>query len=265
MEDAKFMKSYSLIALTLLPLKLFAFGESSPGISAYRAPGVDYTVYEKRVRQQHADEKFLGRSPVRIATYYSETTLPGGIGWKSVNEMQSRFEKIRDERFLEDSSTPGFPRRISWLYPKDGCFARAALFNRNAFRMYIPIPNKIFAFGNLRVKTDNSVRGAVGWWYHVAPMVQVGREKYVLDPSIEAKRPLTVHEWLQKMGNPAKIKVAVCSSGTYSPGDNCDKKTDGLELRAMNTQKHYLTLEKRELEKLGRSYVDELGDNPPWR
>jgi hypothetical protein len=235
-------------------------------LSAYRPLNVDYSVYEKNVVESNPEDKMLmSRSPVRTARLYTgKEALPKSIGWKSTADMQERFESIRDERFMEDPSDPSTLRRISWLYPKDGCWTRAALFNRNAFRKFIPIPNKVFAFGNLRVKTTNSRRGVVGWWYHVAPIVQVGDEKFVLDPSIEPKRPLTLEEWLGKMGKPSRIKVAICGSGTYSPGDSCDKNSDGVEARAQRAQREYLALEKRELKAMGRNPADELGEHPPW-
>lgn len=235
------------------------------GVSAYRPFHVDYSFYEQKELNKESDQKILRITPLRSATLYSENNLPDVTAWKSKTVMQERFEALRDERFITLSSNPDFPRRISWLYPKDGCFARAALLNRNAFRKYIPIPKKIFAFGNLRVKTQNVKRGAVGWWYHVAPIVKVGRTKYVLDPAINPDKPLPVKEWLSKMGKPEKIKVAICDTGTYSPGDNCQKKTDGLELRAHRTQKHYLMLEEREIKRLGRDPRKLLGENPPWK
>lgn len=244
------------LMLAFLPL-------SSLAVEAYRDLNTDYTKYEQRFLQQKSDEKFLS-SPLGSARLYKPENLPQAIGWSSVEVMQERFEAIRDARFLSLPTNPEFPRRISWLYPKDGCFARAALFNRNAFRMFVPIPDKIFAFGNLRVNTNNSRRGVVGWWYHVAPMVQVGETRYVLDPAIEPNKPLPLEEWLTRMGNPARIKVALCRSGTYSPGDNCNKQTDGMELRAERTQKHYLALEESELRRMGRDPEAELGDNPPW-
>jgi hypothetical protein len=233
-------------------------------IEAYRSPNVDFTRYEKRALKNKSNEKDLRITPLGSSRIFEGATLPKVTNWKSLALMQERFETIRDERFLTLSSNLDFPRRISWLYPKDGCFARASLFNRNAFRLYIPIPNKVFAFGNLRVKTENSSRGVVSWWYHVAPIVEVENEKYVLDPAIEPEHPLPVNDWIKRMGNPKKIKVSICGTGTYSPGDNCLKETDGLELRAESTQKKYLALEERELERMGRNPDIELGEVPPW-
>lgn len=252
--------TFSIIIISLVSNVAFA------SIKAYRPMGIDYTVYERRfLENEKSDFKSMRVSPIGSARIFNEAALPKATAWRSIADMQERFEKIRDERFLTLSNDPEFPRRISWLYPKDGCFARASLFNRNAFRLFIPVPSKVFAFGNLRVKTPNSTRGVVGWWYHVAPIVQVGTEKYVLDPAIEPERPLILKEWIERMGDPKRIKVSICGSGTYSPGDNCHKETDGLESRAEQTQKYYLALEERELARLGRDPEVELGDAPPWQ
>lgn len=262
-------------SIILFPVYALAFDHPIRE-SAYRPLNRDYAEYEIReLRRDHTEyeirelsrennHKQLRISAIRSARKYSENDLPEATPWRSMRDMQERFEEIRDERFLIHPSEPDFPRRISWLYPKDGCFARAAMFNRNAFRKFIPIPKKVFAFGNLRVKTPNARRGVVGWWYHVAPIVEVNGQKFVLDPSIDYEKPLTLNEWLAKMGNPERMKVAICDSGTYSPGDDCRKKTDGLELRAERTQMHYLKLEKNELNRMGRDPESELGEKPPW-
>ncbi len=122
-------------------------------IEAYRPTGVDYTVYESRVLEESGvDDKALHVKPQGSARSYYKATLPKATAWKSIAVMQERFEKNRDKRFMTLSDDPDFPRRISWLYPKGGCFARASIFNRNAFHLFIPVPNKVFAFENLQVR-----------------------------------------------------------------------------------------------------------------
>lgn len=245
------MKIYLLIFL--IPLTVNA-GEV---LKAKRDPQKDFSVYEQRI----LNDKNSG-SPVRLARYFTTAELPRATGWKE-GSLQERFEYMRDIRFLKDGD--GDLRRSSWLYPDDGCWARAALAMRNLFQIYAPLPSKVFAFGNLKVATKNSPRGAVHWWYHVAPIVQVNGEKYVLDPSLEPIRPLKLSEWVGMMGKPEKIKVAICGSGTYSPGDQCNKTSDGLELRAERAQFSYLREEERRLLRLGRETATELGDAPPWQ
>lgn len=251
-----------LLLLALSPFALFASDEV-PDMSAYRNLKIDYSVYEKAALSREKDEKILLSTALNSAQLFSEKgKFSRAPSWKSLEDLQERFEHIRDDRFL---GHPQSPRRIPWMYPHDGCYARAAMVNRLAFRMYIPIPRKVFAFGNLRVKTKNAKAGVVGWWYHVAPIVEVQGSKYVLDPSIEPKHPLPLKDWLSRMGNPNKIKVSICETGTYTPGDSCTKETDGMELRAERAEETFLKREQESLKKMGRNHARELGDVPPWK
>jgi len=160
---------------------------------------------------------------------------------------------------------PMFPRRSSWLYPDDGCYARAQLINRNLLQWMSTAPKKIFVFGDLNVKTANSPYGEVTWWYHVAPIVQVQGVKFVLDPSVDPIRPLKLEEWLSAMAaNPGELEVAVCGSGSYTPLDSCDKEANDKEPEAERDQAFFLSPEWERVENLGRDPEKELGDDPPW-
>lgn len=240
-----------LAALVLISFSSLVQADSE---SAYREENTDYTVYENKVFGEEKIFQLLSRgsSAHSRARPYDQAKLPATTKWKE-DLLQERFEKVRDEKVVKDHK--GVLKKASWFYPDDGCFARAAIANRNAFHQFYPVPGKVFAFGNLRVKTANSPRGAVGWWYHVAPIVEVAGKKFVLDPAIEMGRPMELLEWLTAMGNPQKIKVSICNSGTYMPSDNCDNETDGLELRGMQTEKYYLKLEEDRLRQLGRTEV----------
>lgn len=231
--------------MTFLSISLISSGAAAE--SAFRDPDTDFSVYETKsfgARPIYETSQGGGSAHSR-AKKYNEAELPAATSWNG-SLLQSRFEKMRDAKVVDGEYRP------SWLYPDDGCFARAAVATRTAFHHFFPLPKKVFAFGNLTVKTPNSPRGKVSWWYHVAPIVQVGDAKYVIDPAIERSRPLLLREWLEAMGTPEKMKVSICDSGTYSPGDRCNKDSDGLELRAINTQRHYLRLEERRLRALNR-------------
>jgi hypothetical protein len=219
--------------------------------SAYRSLDIPFEHYEEKALMDGEIEfKSLSNrtSPLKSAVLYDKFEAPKMRSWAPA-KLQARFEEIRDFRFFEDGDKF---RKVSWKYPDDGCYSRASIGNLYSFRALHPLPHKVFAFGSLRVKTNNSPRGVVGWWYHVAPIIEVGTDKYVLDPSINYERPLLLSEWLDKMGKKEKMKVAICDSGTYSPSDSCSKKTDGLELRAQRAQQHYLDKEYERLKRLGR-------------
>jgi hypothetical protein len=206
-------------------------------------------------------------TPVDEAKSYGQNkaTLPAATAWADEKLMKTAFESFRDYRFLERDSKPGFLRRVSWLYPDDGCFARASLAIVNLNQWKYAVPKKIFVFGNLEVKTVNSPWGSVSWWYHVAPLVEVNGEKYVLDPAIEPKNPLRLEDWLARMSpTPDSLEVAVCGSGSYTPYDACYKDTDGVESMALSDEGYFLDAEWARLVELGRDPEKELGDLPPW-
>lgn len=236
--------------------------------SAIRQPGVSYEVYKSRAHSMAQPKEFAaeGDTPMDHARKFKRGGLPHLVKWANLDELRTQFERVRDTRWIIDGERPNFLRRPSWMFPDDGCYARAALVNRMLSKGNGPVPNKVFAFGDLTARTENTSHGTVNWWYHVAPVVDVDGEAYVLDPSIEPRRPLSLKEWLGRMGpNPGEIEVAICGSGSYSPYDQCDRDTDGEEVLAQQDQKGFLQMEWYRIEELRRNPVNELGDNPPWK
>jgi hypothetical protein len=261
-----FVKLFAI--LCCLSFSAFAgAADNLEGKSAHREPNVSYRAYKFKawMMSQGEQEGPRSRSAVESAISADKAAQLPVTLWNSSAELTSRFEHLRDIRFLHEEEKPNFPRRSSWLYPDDGCFARAALAVRNLTEWKNPTPNKIFVFGDLQVESKNAIGGNVTWWYHVAPIVQIGAEKYILDPAIEPKHPLKLNDWLLRMSpNPSQLEVAICGSGAYTPYDACEKDTDGLERSAEDDQMYFLRAEWERLEALRRDPVEELGDNPPW-
>ncbi len=175
------------------------------------------------------------------------------------------FKNVRDLRFLEDSQRPDAKRRSTWLFPDDGCFARAALMIHNAFAGSVVVVQKIFSFGNLQVKTPNTPSGTVTWWYHVAPVLRTEKAAFVLDPAMDPIAPLTAEEWLLRQGDDQlPLRLAICHATTYEPFSNCEQGSSVSNEMAENDQSYLLTSEWSRLVDLGRNPEMELGDFPPW-
>lgn len=248
---------------------LFTLGDfsaiaASGSMSASRNENIDYRVYEKKAFKSIAViRKSQIATALSSARLFGSSSIPVVTSWESPEALQGLFVEARDTKWLESVGSPS--RRIFWMYPDDGCFARAGLMNKYFFQMKAPIPNKIFAFGNLSVNSSFSTRGKVAWWYHTAPIVKVRGQNYVLDPSVEIARPLLLEEWLRRMGDPAQIKIAICSSGTYLPKDACSEISDGTESQATNARGYYLSKESKRVKTLNLNTADVLGDNPPWQ
>ena len=239
-----------LKVLVILFSVLFYHREAS-ALSSIRAPHSSYKDYQARA-EQGLYQKELYETPLKISRLYKPENIPQVTSWTSMVSLQKNFVKIRDEKFLVWSVMPAENRRTTWLYPDDGCYARASMVTRMAYQSLLPIPKKVFAFGDLTVKTPNSSYGSVSWWYHVASIVEVAGVKYVIDPAIDYEKPLTLLDWLSKMGDPTKMRVAVCASGTVSPKSNCAVETGGQEIWSFNVQQTFLRYEWERMKKLGR-------------
>jgi len=256
-----------VISLALIIFSSSAFAQDWTK-SAVRERGASYLGY-KSVAETFAAVGGLATpdrvTPMQAAQTGANRNLAAATEWESEQVMIERFSQFRDHRFMTTPNKPNFQRRSSWMYPDDGCFARAALAVRNLVQWTFKAPSKVFVFGDLKVKSANAIGGEVTWWYHVAPMVEINGQKYVLDPAINPAGPLKLDDWLATMSEtPENLEVSVCASGSYTPGDDCAKETDGIEAGAQSDQVWYLDMEWQRILDLNRVPEEELGDNPPW-
>ncbi len=232
------------------------------GVSAHRPPHISWQSMVKTMQPEPL--KSLRGTSVDDSKPIPEIDFNGLTRWKDYAQILQNFKKLRDLKFIPEPLNPNIKRRSTWLYPDDGCYARAALMRDNIENMGESIPTKIFVYGDLLVKTDNSVSGMVSWWYHVALIVTDGQEKYVLDPALDPHRPLLLQEWLEKMGDPNRMNVSLCSSTSYIPYSPCRDALATEDDTAFNDQSLFLSLERYRLQELGRNADEELGDHPPW-
>jgi hypothetical protein len=184
--------------------------------------------------------------------------------------MTTAFASLRDQRTLRQRGSvsdlpPDFPRRISWMYPDDGCYARAHLMTHKS---YAKIPMmKLFIFGSLHAKTSNHPQGYVDWWYHVAPIVRIGDVMFILDPAIEPERPLTLDEWIDRCGGRSRVTgLSICSNESYSPFSTCSGSSGRTSEDAAKStvEGTFLMAEYERQKRLKRQPSKVLGDQPPW-
>ncbi len=183
-------------------------------------------------------------------------------------DIKAHFEYSRDLRFQTMSGgAADFLRRLSWLYPDDGCYARAELVCTKAAEANKVRPYKLFSFGNLSVKTTNSSKGYVSWWYHVVPVVKSAttQEPMVLDAAIDPSKPLPWKDWLLKqVPSLASVRVTVADSNAYSP-DSPAFGGANEAAQAKSAQEYtFLKYEWDRQVALGRDPYKVLGDAPPW-
>lgn len=213
--------------------------------------------------------------------------IPEWNGSPDGAELQKEFERVRDLRFLALPEMKSFLRRIPWLYPDDGCYVRAELATEEIAKGELshggyPVPKKLFVFGDLALKTENSPEGWVYWWYHVAPVVYIKQPAqtvqatqrseenvYVLDPSMNPKHPIRLKIWVESMiGQTRLAKVSLCDAISYGPSSICHPKdtTAGPNVaqKANEDVQRFLRNEWFRIKGLGRDPRKELSDQPPW-
>ncbi len=207
------------------------------------------------------------RSAIDAAVHYEFLDFSKAAKWESsLPAIYNGFTSVRDERFLFAKNQSDFARRIPWLYPDDGCYTRSALQGIELGKLGYTRPSKIFVFGDLELRTPNHPDHLVTWWYHQANAVSDGKNIWILDPAVEAKRPIHLIEWLTSITRkPDSTFIAICSSYTYSPSHPCFTATPDFEKGAEKDIKEYLDEEWNRVKDLKRNPDRELGDSPPWK
>ncbi len=237
-------------------------GFAQTPISAVRASHEDYKNYLQRAAQ---------RAPEDIETVLSARKDLSEAPWNHMTEspidpllLQALFEDIRDHLPLKDSKRR--TRRLTWLYPDDGCYARSALAQLRLKTHAVTHFQQIFIFGNLVADTANHPAGEVTWWYHVVPIVRTSLGVFVFDPAIDPSHPLLIDYWIDRIAPDREdTKVSLCSSSSYGPESVCRSEAPIESDRALDDeQMEFLDREWNRLLRLGRNPVKELGEAPPW-
>lgn len=241
---SELLKLGALVAVTTIQPWALASEAPEPVVSAIRRPGESFEqamarASLSRLSTEKRRSSMSGPSAKSMAVPLEELNRRLIPSWPGMDAIQAGFERIRDDRFLILPEDPDRPRRISWTYALDGCFARAATASEHLEGMGYRRPAKIFIFGNLGIRTSHS--GYVSWWYHVAPVVDHGGRAYVLDPAVEASGPLTVEEWAGRMTRDlAGVTLAICNPFSYTPWSACYVSGPGAESAARRQQLHYV-------------------------
>ncbi|XXX77450.1 protein-glutamine glutaminase family protein [Sorangium sp. So ce134] len=183
-------------------------------------------------------------------------------------QLSAGFAAIRDTRHaaLIVPAQPGFPRRIPWLDPENGCEERAPAATYFLHQWGYPTPWFARVTGDLTLQTENEPDGEVSWSHHVAPVVRVGGQLMILDPAIEPDGPLPIAAWLSRF-TAGSFDTAVCRDHAKENGcfdavpaapslPSMASDYEGIRLR--------LVSEWRVQELLGRDPYRSLGDCPPW-
>ncbi len=256
-----------LAALTLASFPLHSANASLKDHSAVRQPG------------EHASERLLDLYFAISDEHHEPDSTAAGqaVPFEQLNlaqvpilaskpQIDALFRAARDRRDWEWDDMRGFARRISWLYPQDGCYLRSRLMTDLWSSNAGVLPAQAFVFGDMKVSTPY---GETIWWYHVAPVFSDGTQVYVLDASMDPERPMTLREWAGKTTSDRvkEATFAICAAYANWPESECSQTMpisgDGSESLPELTQE-FLANEWRHLTSIGKDPAKLLGDQPPW-
>ena len=210
--------------------------------------------------------------------------LKNANAWLNYKLIYVNYKLIRDLRYFHEENNATFYRRITWLYPDDGCWTRASAVIKDFFGPINNIvnqftrPSKIFVFGNLCVNTLNHKNGKVTWWYHTAPVIKDSEtnQTYVLDPSVDPYQPVRTEDWVRLItsrtgactGSRSTIdKFNICNGYGSNPYDFCQNialVNVTNEMYSMLSQIWFRPLERQRQSELGFDPNKTLGNEPPW-
>jgi hypothetical protein len=297
---------FSLLIPALAGAAEPAASEETPAIDCSSAapPIVDYKTLNRVCRARAAkeraakstaltDEPALASAAVAAADVMASRMTLAAMeqhlrtayipSW-SDGDILAHFATSRDARYMEMSNVPDFPRRISWMYPDDGCFARADQVDVRVAQAGKTRPYKLFVFGRasefeplLRFYTDNAPTGVVKWTYHVAPVVRnSANEVVVLDAALSPCRPLPWKEWLELMvddlgifadigGLDSEKGLTLADSFAYDPYSVPYGEPSHEAQSRTYVEGYLLWMEwSRQEYQMGRDPYVVLGASPPW-
>lgn len=240
-------------------------GSSAWGQSAARPPYLPGSYFYSANTNAFRTFDFTNYSAMDEKVPISQVRVETVPEWTSETPIEQAFAEMRSERYRELDSS--FPRRITWFYPDDGCFARATAATNYLRERGYPDPAKLFLFGSLHVETQFAPPrwgGKVWWWYHVAPAYRVKDQIFVFDPTVDNLRPLLLSEWVAATHAEADGEIAVCGWETYVPRSSCHKAWPVNKDQALNAVGWYLDGEWGRVEGLGLQPARFLGEEPPW-
>lgn len=254
-------------------LALFVSTVAFAGLSPVRHSGESYETARYRNHlsrylkfspfSEEVEIQSRSTSPERLRKPLNQLNIQDIPDVGSYPDLEREFKHVRDGRFIANAEP--FARRLTWMYPDDGCYARAEMAALELAKDNFTTPKKIFVFGNLKALTRNSPDGAVEWWYHVAVTYRVGNEAYVFDPAIDPSKPVTLLEWNKAVGGERElIQYTVCSEKTFDPNSDCLNPRGVSAHEALEQQMEFLTPEWDRLLELNRDPEKELGNEPPW-
>lgn len=198
-------------------------------------------------------------SVMKVRVRYNQLDTSDVPEYASYEEVLEAFEYIRDARFL---SYENIDRKIPWLFVKDFCHTRAQIAVDELENAGFQKPKKVFLHGVLDIRNKYfQLKEGEMIWQHIAPIVNVNGQSYVLDPALSWEKPLSLHDWISTMTvDYEKIMIAVCSGDTYLQTASCNDPQKVSDFQLETDTEWALRFEWNTIKKAGDDPISVLLD-----
>lgn len=238
--------------------------EASSGLHTLRRGQADYELLEKQLREAQHSHKLLllieddAHRIIEIRNFepgpdgipptcppfekFPKPGIPFDIGrWKGWPwNWFGCISKIKAQQVFDAMKATSCnpltipPPCIPFLYPDDGCWARAHEMCRLMINMGL-LPKKVWIRGSLHVQTKNNPNCSVWWGWHVAPTLCVRgpgffqTQRMVIDPSLFSS-PVTEVTWKGVQGDP-NATLTDTDATQYWPSGGTDPNYTDTNIR----------------------------------
>ena len=184
---------------------------------------------ELDIDESSAFDILVKKEMIYAATVVNDSGVKVKTRRKNINPMSSfqptNVESIDMAQDIFDSLN-GKTKRHSQ------CFNRAHIWSKSMWDNYRIKSMKIFIFYTKKFREEVSDK----WWFHVAPMINVNGEMYVMDKEF-TRTPKTAEQWerifTKKMNNPSYRCIKMDNISTFYESNNYYNEFCNIEYSSM--------------------------------
>jgi len=151
----------------------------------------------------------------------------GCFGYVNPNANLNSLRPVEYARLQEVFKEISEDSGIEFNYPQAACQQRtqylsmllAKKYQLDHFRVWLFAPVNLYKGSNehltIRDTNDLSESGVISWKYHVAPAVKTKDKIFVIDPSLDSEKPMSLDDWLKPFSNTKTSKYSFISWEYY--------------------------------------------------
>lgn len=202
----------------------------------------------------------IEEKPYRVGDRFHTLEFDEVTEWPSLEVLQERFLELRDMRVL---SYEGKSRKLPWFFLRDGCHLRSTILSYESEKRGYGLLKVMYLHGDLVFKSPYIPGGSLGpLRFHAAAVVKVKGQVYVLDPSSDYDKPLTLKNWALTFSESVDNDLfSICSPHTYLTSKSCFEQTPVTEEVLKADSEYLLKREENILKNFGFDVEELLFNN----